>query len=213
MKSPSLPTLVVILGLLALGVWIAWRQVSQRRALPCPSWLSWLVDNPLAKRRALAVLERLQLAPGLSVLDAGCGPGRLSVPIAEAVGPGGMVLAVDMQPGMLERAKGKAVAAGVGNIEFLLAGLGQGQVPKGRFDRALLSWVLGEIPDRVSALREIHAALKPGGFLLVSEVLIDPHYQSLARVEALARECGFDVGACYGGRLAYAIALEKPAPG
>ncbi|MCX6556627.1 MAG: methyltransferase domain-containing protein [Candidatus Aminicenantes bacterium] len=213
MKFPTLPALIVILGLLALAAWIAWRLVSRRRALPCPSWLSWLVDNPAVRRRTLATLERLKLAPGMSVLDAGCGPGRLAVPIARAVGPQGRVLAVDLQPRMLERAKGKAAVAGAGNVEFMLAGLGQGKVPAGRFDRALLSWVLGEIPDRVSALREIHAALRPGGFLLVSEVLPDPHYQSLAKVKALAQESGFRVGAYYGSRFEYAIALEKPADG
>jgi len=213
MRFPLLPALVVILGLLALAGWIAWRLVSRRRALPCPSWLSWLVDNPLARRRTLAVLDRLKLAPGMSVLDAGCGPGRLAVPIARAVGPEGRVLAVDLQPRMLKRAKGKAAAAGAGNIEFMLAGLGQGKVPARRFDRALLSWVLGEIPNRLAALREIHAALRPGGFLLVSEVLADPHYQSLAKVKALAQECDFRAGAYYGSRFEYAIVLDKPADG
>ena len=120
------------------------------------------------------------------------------------------MLAVDLQPQDARAGEGKAAAAGVGNVEFLLAGLGQGKIPAGRFDRALLSWVLGEIPDRLSALREIHAALKPGGFLLVSEVLPDPHYQSLAKVKALAEECGFRAGAYYGNRFQYAIALEKP---
>jgi hypothetical protein len=76
--------------------------------------------------------------------------------------------------------------------------------------RALLSWVLGEILDRPGALREIFAALKPGGFLLVSEVMVDPHYQSLAKVKQLAEACGFRPGALHGNRFQYALVLEKP---
>jgi 2-polyprenyl-3-methyl-5-hydroxy-6-metoxy-1,4-benzoquinol methylase len=207
------PVLVIAaLAALALGAWFGGRALSRRRDFPCPAFLSWLVDNPLARRRARAVLDHLALAPGMNVLDAGCGPGRLAIPIAAAVAPTGRVLAVDMQAKMLERAKAKADAAGVANIDFLLAGMGQGQVPAGRFDRALLSWVLGEIRDRPAALREIFAALKPGGFLLVSEVLADPHYQTLAKVKELAGVCGFRPAAHHGSRFQYSLVLEKPSP-
>ncbi len=206
----SMTHVLAALAALALVAWFGGRALSRRRDFPCPACLSWLVDNPVARRRARAVLERLELAPGMSVLDAGCGPGRLAIPIAAAVAPAGHVLAVDMQAKMLERAKAKAAAAGVANIDFLLAGLGQGKVPAGRFDRALLSWVLGEIRDRPAALREIFSALKPGGFLLVSEVMADPHYQRLAKVKELAGECGFRPGACHGSRFQYSLALHKP---
>lgn len=202
--------ILAILALLALFVWFGGRALSRKRAVPCPAFLAWLVDNPLARRRAMTVLELLRLKPGMSVLDAGCGPGRLALPIAVAVGPAGRVLAVDMQFKMLARAQAKAAAANVSNIDFLQAGLGEGKVPAGRFDRALLSWVLGEILDRPRALREIFAALRPGGFLLVSEVMADPHYQSLARVKALAGACGFRPGAVHGNRFRYSLVLEKP---
>ncbi len=202
---------VIAVAALALVAWFGGRVLSRRRDFPCPAFLSWLVDNPLARRRAQAVLAHIELAPGMNVLDAGCGPGRLTIPIAKKVAPAGRVLAVDMQSRMLERAKAKAAASGAANIDFLLAGLGQGKVPAGRFDRALLSWVLGEIRDRPAALREIFAALKPGGFLLVSEVLADPHYQSPARVKELAGESGFRPGACHGSRLQYSLVLRKPA--
>lgn len=202
---------MAILALLALLVWFGGRALSRRRDFPCPAFLAWLVDNPLARRRATTALAALELQPGMRVLDAGCGPGRLAVPIAAAVGPSGRVLAVDMQPRMLEKARAKAAAAGAGNIEFLQAGLGEGKVPEASFDRALLSWVLGEIRDRPRALREIFAALRPGGFLLVSEVMADPHYQSPAKVRELAAACAFRPGAFHGSRLQYSLVLQKPA--
>jgi ubiquinone/menaquinone biosynthesis C-methylase UbiE len=113
---------------------------------------------------------------------------------------------------MIRRARAKAERASLRNIEFLQAGLGEGKLPVGRFDRAVLSTVLGEIPDRTAALREIAASLKPGGFLLVNEVLGDPHYQSVAKVRALAQEAALRPGALYGGRWAFSLKLEKFPP-
>jgi SAM-dependent methyltransferase len=201
--------LLTVAVLACAGVWLGWRGFSRRRSLPCPAWLSWMVDNPLSMRRTSSAVSHLQLAPGMNVLDAGCGPGRLSVPIAEAVAPQGKVLAVDVQPDMLRRARAKAARTSLSNIEFLHAALGEGKLPRAQFDRAVLSTVLGEIPDRVAALREIHAALKPGGFLLVNEVVGDPHYQSVAKVKVLAGEAGFRIGMYRGNRLAFSINLEK----
>jgi FkbM family methyltransferase len=131
------------------------------------------LDNPFTEtNRAAVIVERLELQPGMAVLDVGCGPGRVAIPIASKVGPEGEVVAVDIQPGMLRRAQKKARAAKVTNIRFLEAAVGEGKLPRDRFDRALLVTVLGEIPDRERALREIFDALKPGGRLSVTEVIL-----------------------------------------
>ena len=136
--------LVVLVGFVA----IIWRVASRRRSAPCPVWLSWLVelDNPFTKtNRAAVIVERLDLQPGMSVLDGGCGPGRLAIPTARQVGPQGEVVAMDIQAGMLQRAKEKARAANLTNIRFLEAGLGEGKLARNQFDRSLLVTVLGEI--------------------------------------------------------------------
>jgi len=202
----------LLLGLAAavLLIFFLWRGLSRRRSLPCPAWLSWLVDNPFSAGRTRTTLHQLELSKGLAVLDAGCGPGRLSVPIAVAVGGTGRVVAMDIQPEMLRRARAKAEAASVSNIEFVGAGLGEGKLPASAFDRALLVTVLGEVPDRVAALKEIYRALKPGGFLLVSEVIGDPHYQSASSVARMAEGQGFRPSSPMGNRLAFAMRLEKP---
>ena len=203
---------LAIVGLAAVGVSLAWRAMSDRRSLPCPSWLGWMIENPVARRRSRATLAQLDLAPGHRVLDAGCGPGRLTLPMARAVGPEGSVLAVDIQEAMLRRVRSKVEAAGVENAELLHAGLGRGKLPKSSFDRAVMITVLGEIPaaERGAALREIREALRPGGFLLVGEVFGDPHFQSLGRVRTLAAEAGLEPGRVFGRRLAFAIRLERP---
>ena len=144
------------------------------------------------------------------MLDAGCGPGLLTVPIARAVGPQGSVFALDIQPEMIQRARDAAAQAGLSNITFLIAGLGEGKLPVASFDRALLVTVLGEIPDRLAALREIYSCLKPGGFLSITEVLPDPDYQPRSRVEALALQAGFQVRNAFGNPFKFTLNLQKP---
>lgn len=211
-------TATVVVTVIAVVVVIAvgWRLISRRRSLPCPVWLRWFVelDNPFTKtNRAAFIVEHLAVEPGMTVLDAGCGPGRLAIPLARAVGAGGKVVAMDIQRGMLARVKEKAEAASRTNIEYLQAGLGEGKLPVNRFDRAVLVTVLGEIPDQASALAEIFAALMPGGLLSVTEVIFDPHFQTRGTVTRLALEAGFREKAFFGGRLAYVLHFEKPRAG
>lgn len=204
--------LLVALGIVLTGS-LLWRFASRRQTLPSPVWLRWMVelDNPLTRtNRAAFIVQALDVAPGMQLLDAGCGPGRLTVPLARAAGPSGGVLAVDLQPGMIGRAAAKARAAGLGNIEWRQAELGRGELPDGRFDRAVLVTVLGEIPDRGAAMRELFAALKPGGRLSVTEVIFDPHFQRRSEVLRLAQESGFRIGAFFGNRIAYVQHLERP---
>jgi SAM-dependent methyltransferase len=180
---------------------VVWRFVSRRHTAPCPTWLRWLVeiDNPLARTtRAAVIVEHLGLEPGMAVLDLGCGPGRVTIPVAERVGPSGTVVPVDIQAGMLSRVVERAQAAGVTNIQLVQAAAGDGRLGRSRFDRALLVTVLGEIPDREAALKEVFEALKPGGVLSVSETVFDPHYQRRATVTRLAEEVGFRTRGAFG---------------
>jgi SAM-dependent methyltransferase len=202
-----------VLGLIAIGclVALAWRLASRRFVLPCPSWLGWMLENPFngAAQTRIAI-ERLDLRPGMTVVDVGCGPGRLTIPIAQAVGPKGQVTALDLQPAMLRRAQERAAAAQLTNIGFIHAGAGDGQLERDYYDRALLVTVLGEIRNREAALQEIFEALKPGGTLSVSEVLFDPHYQSHGTVVRLAMLAGFREQTFFGNPLAFTVNLEKP---
>lgn len=204
--------LLALLGLVVLTS-VLWRLGSRRLSLPCPVWLRWLVelDNPFTRiARAKVIIEHLDLRPGMSVLDMGCGPGRLSVPLARAVGADGRVVAVDSQAGMLRRAREKARGANVANIDFVEADAGGGSLGHELFDRALLVSVLGEIRDREAALQEIFAALRPGGVLSVTEVIFDPHFQGRETVRRRAMAAGFHEQAFFGSRIAFTLNLQRP---
>jgi 2-polyprenyl-3-methyl-5-hydroxy-6-metoxy-1,4-benzoquinol methylase len=211
-----MPTLLYIfvgvVGLILL-TFIVWRFASRRSSLPCPAWLGWMVelDNPFARsNRAANIVNGLDLQPGMKVLDVGCGPGRLTIPLAQRVGPQGEVLAMDIQAGMLQRAQAKAQAANLNNIRFLQAGAGEGKLERARYDQAVLVTVLGEIPDQEAALREVVGALKPGGILSVTETVFDPHYQSRNTVLRLASTVGLRQKDFSGNWLAFTLNLEKP---
>ena len=160
---------------------------------PFPASHAWLLDNPLARLQAKRLVGRLAVAPGSRVLDFGCGPGRLTIPVARRVGDRGEVLAVDLQPAMLAIVEARSARERLGNVRTLQAAAGSGALPTGRFDLALLSFVLGEIPAdrRPAAMKEIAGALRPGGALAVVEGLMDPHRQSREAVLALAEPAGF----------------------
>ena len=209
-------TLFSILCLSACGILVVtvvgWRVLGRRLSLPCPTSLIWLLENHAMESVAgsTVIIERARVARGMRVLDAGCGPGRVTIPLAKHVGPQGQVVALDIQPGMLARLAERLVEHGVTNVSTVHGGLGEGVLGTAQFDRAIMVTVLGEIPDRVAALREIYAALKPGGLLSITEVLPDPHYQSRRAVRRMAEEAGFKVEEAYSGRRSFTMNLIRP---
>lgn len=145
-----------------------------------------------------ATLDRIGLRPGQCVLEIGPGPGRLLIPAARRVLPGGEVVGLDIQPGMIERLKLRAAQAGISNLTTILGDATQPHVPPESFDVVYLCTVLGEIPDREAALRQCYLALKPGGLLSITEIFPDPHYQSRATMQRLAEVAGFRLQKMYG---------------
>lgn len=187
--------IVVVLavgGILILAS-LAWSAAGHYRSLPCPTALAWLLDNPLADRvlGTRSTLEWMGLRPGQRVLEIGPGPGRLLIPAARRVLPGGEAVGLDIQRGMLDRLKSRAARAGVTNLTTVLGDATQPHFLPESFDVVYLCTVLGEIHDRAEALRQCWQVLKPGGRLSITEVMVDPHYQSRATVRRLAEAAGF----------------------
>ena len=79
------------------------------RGAPCPSSWSWIVDNPLRRWDVRHALARAGIRAGETALELGPGPGAFTVEAAERVGPDGCLIAVDIQPAMIEQVTSMAL--------------------------------------------------------------------------------------------------------
>ena len=124
-------------------------------------------------------LDALGLAPGWRCWEVGAGGTTVVSHLAERVGPGGHVLATDIN---LSWAAGAAAP----NVEILEHDVGDRTPPGGPFDLVHARLVLVHVPARDAALATMVAALRPGGVLLVEDA--DPALQPLSCLEETGPE-------------------------
>jgi ubiquinone/menaquinone biosynthesis C-methylase UbiE len=204
-------TLRYSLAVIGLSAALAFLR-QRRRPIMHPPRLTFLFENPVVNGFVgpERLIERLDLTPGMRVLDAGCGPGRLTIPVARTVGPAGEVVALDGQREMLEKLEERLEAEGIQNVRPVRGVLGEGVFDEGGFDRILLAMVLGEVRDRAAAARELYAALAPGGVLSVTEIFGDPDHRRPGKVRREVEAAGFRLARRFGGFPAFTLNFQKP---
>jgi SAM-dependent methyltransferase len=133
-----------------------------------------------------APIRHLALQPGETVLDLGSGAGLDVFLAADAVGPGGRAIGVDMTPEMLERARAGAARAGIANVEFREGRLEALPLPDASVDAVTSNCVINLVPDKRAVFREVARVLRPGGRLVISDIVLDGRLPEAVERDVLA---------------------------
>lgn len=116
-------------------------------------------------------ISKAELKDGEIVLDLGSGAGFDAFLAAQRVGKSGKVIGVDMTHEMIEKARVNAEKLNVSNAEFRQGEIEKLPVPDSSVDVVISNCVINLSPDKSAVFKEIHRTLKPGGRIIVSDIL------------------------------------------
>ena len=188
---------VALLAVAAAAFW--WR----RNPSACPYNQRFWVQAPHPFITRDRLREILQPQEGERILEIGPGTGYYSLDLAGWVGPGGTLEVFDIQQEMLDHTTGRATDAGITNVVPTLGDAASLPYDDDSVDAVVLTTVLGEIPEGDKALAEIARVLRPGGRLVVGELMGDPHYVFFGSLKSRVTAAGLRVEERLGGWLGY----------
>jgi len=150
-----------------IGKFYFGREISQVMGHLGAGWL----ERPSREReeRTDLLIDRLPLEPGDTAADLGAGTGYFSLPMAERVGQGGRVLAVDIQPEMLQIINARLEQDGIGNVDTILATESDPRLPADSVDLLLMVDAYHEFSYPFEVMQGVVEGLRPGGRVVLIE--------------------------------------------
>ena len=203
--------IVLGLPLLAILLHTIVRIIRYFYKFPMPQFMANMIDNPL--RRKIQPPEEMPLRhniePGMTILEVGPGNGRYTIETARRVGQTGKVIAIDIEPKMIERVTRRARVEGATNLEAKTANVYDLPFEDGMFDAIYMITVISEIPEPERAIREFYRVLSPTGLLAFSELLTDPDYPLAGTLVRMAGTANFRLKKKQGNFFSYTLIFEK----
>lgn len=158
----------------------------------CPWWFAYTFDHRL--RRLFHNPEKIlkpYVRPGMTVIDIGCGMGFFSIPMAKMVGETGTVISVDLQQKMLgilgKRAEHEKIPHNIIKHKCDRDNLGVKQ----KADFALTFWMVHEVSDKLTFLKQVYTILNPAGKLLIVEPKIHTSNSYFNELVSSCKQLGF----------------------
>jgi predicted methyltransferase len=158
----------------------------ERRPAEVMSWrgAAWLErEGRHEEQRPAEVIRTMGLTDGDVVADIGCGTGYFSRPMARAVAPGGRILAVDIQPEMLDFLKKILESEGLSNVELIQGGSDDPKLAPESVDWILLVDVYHEFQQPKAMLAKMREALKPDGKVALLEYRLEGDSAAHIKIE------------------------------
>lgn len=143
------------------------RRIAQTMSYMGADWL--IRANRQKQEDCATLLKQLQLKPGMTVCDMGCGNGYYALQMAELVGPRGSVLGVDIQPQMLRLLQARAEEQGTRNVKPILGKIHDPKLPRGKVDMILCVDVYHEFSHPEFMLKAMRSALTKQGVVVLAE--------------------------------------------
>lgn len=181
----------------------------------------WLMrQNREQEENAALMLQELHIQPGWTICDLGCGNGYHALTMANLTGEKGSILAVDIQPQMLDMLAARAQGRKLANIKTILGAFHDPKLPPASCDLVLLVDVYHEFSHPEHQIKAIRAALKPTGLVALveyrgedSSVPIKPeHKMTKAQIRKEWLPLGFTVDREFDGLPWQHLVLLKKSP-